>query len=185
MSFIAKHISNNDERIIYIARIHWIYIIKGLFWFLFLSLFGIALNFGLWYGLLRLSSATNSLMFIPESISKEYALFFLMLATGFMVFWIHFLKFFGTEIALTNHRIIYKVGVLFVSVEELELDEVKEERVKHGILGALLNYGEIHLDSRFVGDVRLPAVSNPYKLLKYINKVRVGQPVQNDGLPHS
>ncbi|HNQ92483.1 MAG TPA: PH domain-containing protein [Alphaproteobacteria bacterium] len=181
MSFIAKHISGNDERIVYIARIHWIYVLQGFLWFVLLSIGGIILNFGLWYGLYQLSSVVRVPFLIPESLSKEYALFFMMLTVGVMVLWIHILKFLGTEIALTSHRVIYKVGFFFVTVEELDLAEIKEERVHHGILGALLNYGEIHLDSRFVGDVTLPAIRNPYKLLKYINKVRIGMP--HDGLP--
>ncbi|HPQ50905.1 MAG: PH domain-containing protein [Alphaproteobacteria bacterium] len=173
MSFIAKHISNHDERIVYIARLHWIYFIKGIFWFCFLTLAGALLNFSFWYGLALFSKHTGYPVLFPDSFAyKDYALFFLMTATGIMTFWIHVLKMIGSEIALTNSRIIYKTGVFFVTVEELELSEIKEERVHHGVLGALLGYGEIHLDSRFVGDISLPAVTNPYKLLKYLHKVK-------------
>lgn len=173
MSFIAKHISNHDERIVYISRVHWIYLLKGFFWFCLLTITGGFLNFFLWYGLAKFAAATQYPVLFPEDLTKEYALFFLMLVTGAMVFWLYFLKFIGTEVAVTNHRIIYKTGFFFVTVEELELAEIKEERVEHGILGALLNYGEVHLDSRFVGDLIMPAIKTPYKLLKYVNKVRI------------
>lgn len=173
MSFIAKHISGNGERLVYIARLHWIYMLQGIFWFFLLGTTGVFLNYGFWYSLALFAHKTGYPLLFPDSFSlKEYALFFMMLATGIMVFWVHLLKVLGTEIALTNNRVIYKTGFFFVSVEELDISEIKEERVHHGILGNMLGYGTVHLDSRFVGDVTLPAIKNPYKLLKYIHKVR-------------
>lgn len=173
MSFIARHISGNGERLVYIARIHWIYVLKGAFWFVFLAAAGEALDLAFWYGMLHLGETTGRPINLPLDFSiRDQPLFYLMATTGFLVFFIHIMKYIGTEIALTNNRIIYKTGVFFVTVEELDLSEIKEEKVHHGILGALMGYGEIHLDSRFVGDVTLPAIKNPYKLLKHMHKVR-------------
>jgi hypothetical protein len=78
----------------------------------------------------------------------------------------------GTQIALTNQRLVYKTGLLIVNTEEIDLVEIRAETVHHGLLGRLLGYGRIKLDSRFVGDVFLPAVRAPYRLVKAMNTAR-------------
>ena len=97
-------------------------------------------------------------------------------AIGLMVGIIMLLKYYGTEIAITDHRVIYKTGLFFVTVEELELSEIKEEKVHHGLIGHLLNFGDTKLDSRFVGDLQLPFIKNPYKFLRFTHKVRASLP---------
>src|SRR5690606_27962605 len=40
------------------------------------------------------------------------------------------------------------------------------------ILGRFLNYGSVHLDSRFVRDMILPSIADPYRFLKALNEAR-------------
>ena len=56
----------------------------------------------------------------------------LFAVAGLMIAVIHFLKVIATEIALTDQRIIYKTGLIFVNVEEIDLAEIRAEQVKHG-----------------------------------------------------
>lgn len=81
-------------------------------------------------------------------------------------------KVLGTEIALTNKRLIYKTGLIFVQSSEVELAEVSEAKVNNGWFGVILGYGTINLDCRFVGDFAIPTIKNPYKILRQINKFR-------------
>ena len=57
MSFIAKHITHHDERLIYLARLHWIYIVKGIWWLILLGGFGIFINWLVLFKLAVLPSA--------------------------------------------------------------------------------------------------------------------------------
>ena len=172
MSFIAKHITRHDERLIYIARLHWIYLVKGIFWLLLLSVFGAYLN---WQVLLHTETLpSQSMPFIPYPFSILVDFIFGLVPTtvGIMIFLINLFKFMGTEIAITNKRLIYKTGLFFVQSGEVELSEVMEAKVDNGLLGIVLGYGKIHLDCRFVGDFELPYISSPYKLLRQMNKLK-------------
>lgn len=96
----------------------------------------------------------------------------LCIGGGAIIFFVYFFKYISTEILLTDKRILYKTGLVAVKAEELELQEVKEEKVNHGLFGYLLNYGAIHLDCRFVKDLDLPVVGHPIRLMKAIYKER-------------
>ena len=48
-----------------------------------------------------------------------------------------------TELVLTDRRAIAKFGLLTTSAVEIRLDKVESVRVTQGLLGRLLNYGDI------------------------------------------
>lgn len=170
MSFIAKHIVGSDERVVTITRLHWIYAVKGLMWFLFLAGFGFAADWGIYF-ISEGSGPIVSFSYIPFWL-QFHAVLALFLATGILVLWVYVIKLLSTEIVLTNKRVVYKRGLIFVEVEEISLDEISSETVNHGFLGSFLSYGTIFLDMRFVGDVHLPTVKDPYNLVKGINRMR-------------
>lgn len=177
MSFIAKHITHHDERLIYMARLHWIYLVKAFFWLILLAGSGAYLN---WQVLAHASTLpSQSMPFIPYpfSILIDMAMGLVPAFIGVMIFLIYAFKMMGTEIALTNKRLIFKTGLFFVQSAEVEISEIMEEKVNHGILGAILGYGSIHFDCRFVGDFELPVINQPYKLLRQMNKMRAGSHV--------
>jgi hypothetical protein len=172
MSFIAKHIVTTDERLIVLSRLHWIYIVKGLLWLVLSSLLGIGLDLGLFL-LTGKAGIDGGAYFDWLPMSWQiHTILAMCIFVGVMVFFMYLLKVTATEIALTTQRVIYKTGLFFVEVEEVVLDEISSERVDHGILGRLFDYGKIHFDMRFVGDVDLPAVRDPYRLLRAIHKLR-------------
>src|SRR5687768_8048820 len=49
----------------------------------------------------------------------------------------------STEIAITNKRVIAKVGFISRSTVEINLDKVEALRVEQGFWGRMLNYGTI------------------------------------------
>lgn len=172
MSFIAKHITHHDERLIYITRLHWIYLIKGFFWLFLLGGTGGYLN---WMVLMHSTTMPSEMMpFVPYPFSMllDFALGLVPALIGLMIFLIYLFMMMGTEIALTNKRLIYKTGVLFVQSSEVEISEIVEEAVNNGWFGVVLGYGSIHFDCRFVGDFEIPTISHPYKLLRQMNKMR-------------
>lgn len=167
MSYIAKNIIGGDERLIGIARLHKIYLIAGAFWG--------AVCIGIGFAIYRFAAVDtipdmkimgHNLGTMPDWILGIFT------ATGFFIFLVNLINVIAIELALTTRRVIYKRGLIMVEVEQIELDEIEGERVHHGVLGSLLNYGAITLDCRFINDIRLPAIRNPYKFIRALHKER-------------
>lgn len=172
MQSFIRHITGNDERIILLARLHWIYLATGFLWMAGLSVLGAALEYLLWI-YFGSSAPFREQEILGLHISSQTPFMIILFSgCGVMIFVLHAMKMFATEIALTNQRIIYKTGLIFVEVEEIDLVEIRAEHVHHGMLGRFLGYGRLQLDSRFVGDIHLPAVKKPYRLVKAMHTAR-------------
>ena len=172
MTRFIKNFISDGEHIIYTTRLHWIYAVEGMMWFLFMAAIGFTADYYLWkyFGSDAPESRSEILMLV---FGSNYPwIFYLFSGCGVFICLVHFFKLFATEIALTSQRLIYKTGLVFVDVQEIDLTEVRAEQIHHGLLGRFLGYGTLHLDSRFVGDIYLPAVRKPYNLLKAIHAFR-------------
>lgn len=172
MSFIAKHITHHDERLIYLTRPHWIMLLRGFFWFIALGALGGYIN---WLILFKFElTPSASLPFIPYPFSSliDLTAGLVPILMGLMIFLTYLFKFLGTEIALTNKRLIYKTGLIFVQSSEVEIAEVSEARVDNGWFGVMFGYGTVTFDCRFVGDFTVSLIRNPYKVIRQMNKLR-------------
>ena len=171
-SFI-RHITGPRERIIMIVRLHWIYALTGFVWMAALAALGMGLDLLLWqhFGSSVPVLAGNA-VFGVRIDAQTPMLLYLFGGCGAMIFLIHMIKYLATEVALTSQRLIYKTGLIFVEVEEIDIVEIHAEHVHHGFLGRFLGYGEVEFDSRFVDDIRLPAVKKPYKLIRAMHTAR-------------
>jgi hypothetical protein len=189
--FIRKIVAGH-ERIIVLTHLHWIYLLEGTLWFMGISIAGIRLD----HKLLELVGPPIAVLAFLAKLGLPVTVNTPLVSgcfvfVGLCVAAIYLFKYLGTEIGLTTQRIIYKTGLLFVETQEVDLVEIRSETVHHGILGRFLGYGRVKLDSRFVGDTNLPAVGNPYHLLKAINAARtqVHDPmvdaVPGDASPHA
>lgn len=171
MSFIAKHITHRDERLMYLTRLHSILIVRGFLWMVALVSLGIYINWLILYKFEILPSANLPFIRAPYSELIDIAAGLFPALLGVMIFCIYLFKVWGTEIALTNKRMIYKTGFIFVQSSEVDLHEVSEASVDNGWFGVPLNYGTLHLDCRFVGDVTIQTIRNPYGMVRQINKL--------------
>lgn len=172
MSFIAKHIVGNDERLIGVARPHWIYIFIGGFWAL------TVLYIGAWlhqtadiYGVLGRFSE-HIILYSRDFGERGVWLGGAFMATSAGIFLVFLVKYFSTEAGLTTKRVIRKTGLIAVEVQEIAIEEIESARIHHGWLGAVLGYGAIYLDCRFVGDVALPTIRHPYGFLRALHKAK-------------
>lgn len=166
MGSFIKNIIGAEERIVLLARLHWIYLMTGLGWLALFTGCGVAIDYFLWH----FWGATPPFADVP--ILGSHVSFLLALPGGAFICLLYVLKLWSTEIALTDMRLIYKTGLIFVEVEEVDLVEIRSEHVHHGLLGRFLGYGQLQLDSRFVGDIHLPAVKQPYRLIKAMHNAR-------------
>ena len=54
-----------------------------------------------------------------------------------------FIRNYSVEMAVTNYRVIYKIGILHIRTEELVNSRTEAVIVNQSILGRILNYGDI------------------------------------------
>lgn len=165
MKKFTRHVIGPDERLILSARLHWIYLVEGALWFAGAAALGMGFDRILWRYIFP--------FWVGSGAGNGHPIISLLFGgVGLTIFIFYLLKFLMTDIVLTSQRLIYKKGLIFVEVKEIDLIEIHAEYVHHGLLGRFLGYGKIKFDSRFIGDIRMPAVSHPYKLLKSMHSAR-------------
>jgi len=158
MAFVERLVGP-DENLVGIARLHWIYAIKGILWFFSSIIIGGSVQ-------------TLFAMYVPAIMVIGNAIFGISIFLGILMCVLLFGKMLFTELGLTTERLIYKRGLIFTDVREVDLEEIKSESVDNGALGRILNYGYLDLDARFIEDLDLPAISDPYRFVKAMNAVR-------------
>ncbi len=76
-----------------------------------------------------------------------------------------------TEIAVTNLRIIYKIGFISRSTVEMHMDKVESVDVDQSILGRILDYGNVTVRGTGAGFEPLRRVARPIDLRNHITGV--------------
>lgn len=175
MGYVRKVI-NADEKLLSISRPHWIYLFEGLLCFAILTIAGLVLDyyFYLYVGSHAIRFDIDLWLIQFNEIRTPIPWIFSF--SGFAIFYPLFLAYISAEIGLTNQRIIYKRNLIFIEIEQVDLEDIRAEHVSHGWFGWLLGYGRIRLDCRFIDDVRLPAIRKPYKLIKAMHTARMRHP---------
>lgn len=171
MAYIKKIVAK-DEELIGIARIHWIYALRGLFWFALLAGSGWFINSLMTRILLGTGSAIDSYYIANMLITLGNGAMLFLTAGGFLVFFLFSVKLVSTEVGLTDRRVIHKEGLIFVKVHQIDHEEIRGEKLDLGWFGRILDYGYLMLDCRFIGDVRLPAIENPERFLRALHTMR-------------
>ncbi len=69
-----------------------------------------------------------------------------------------------TEIAATNRRIIYKKGLIRRRTNEMNMDKVESVQVEQSILGRMLDYGTVTILGTGEGFETLRTIANPIEL---------------------
>ena len=69
-----------------------------------------------------------------------------------------------TEIAVTNHRIIYKAGFVRRNTVEILMDKVESVDVDQSIMGRLLDYGTVTVRGTGAGFEPLKGIARPIEL---------------------
>ena len=172
MAYIRK-IIGTDEKLVGIARLHWIYILKGTLWLLACMGFAWAVNSGILY-------LTHFLMETRGDLGTSATPFYLintwitpfMLITGLILLSFYVVKVVTTEIGLTTSRLIHKYGFIFVKVQEIDINEISGEALDLGMFGRFWGYGYLNLDCRFIGDVHLPAIEHPERFVRVLHQLR-------------
>ena len=67
----------------------------------------------------------------------------------------------GTEIAVTNRRVIYKTGIIRRRTVEMNVEQIESVQVDQSILGRVLGYGEISVHGTGEGIESMRLISDP------------------------
>jgi uncharacterized membrane protein YdbT with pleckstrin-like domain len=100
------------------------------------------------------------------SVTKGTGLFFLVLA-GFLIL-VPFIKRANSEFAVTNKRIIVKLGFFTTRTVELLHSKVEAISVNQGLLGKMLGYGDIVVTGTGGTREEFKAVASPLELRRAV-----------------
>ncbi len=76
-----------------------------------------------------------------------------------------------TELGVTNKRVIYKTGIISRKSEEMKLTSIETVEIDQGILGRMLNYGNIKVSGRGASDVVFRTVKDPMAVKRAIESI--------------
>lgn len=71
------------------------------------------------------------------------------------------IRYFTTELAITNKRIIAKFGLISRSTIEINLQKIESIQVHQGILGRIFNFGSIVVSGAGNPQAPIPGISSP------------------------
>jgi len=91
-------------------------------------------------------------------------------AIGVVLFLSILIPVWTTEIAVTNHRLIFKRGLFKRAAADLQLRAIEQVGLQQGVLARLLNMGRIQVHGTGVDDVHLPVIADPVALQRSIQE---------------
>jgi uncharacterized membrane protein YdbT with pleckstrin-like domain len=74
----------------------------------------------------------------------------------------------SVEMAVTNYRVIYKVGFFNIRREELENKRIEGVEVRQSFMGRILNYGDIWFSGTGTSKVAFRRVLAPWRVKSVI-----------------
>lgn len=80
---------------------------------------------------------------------------------GLIAWLIAAVKFYSTELAITNKRVIAKVGFIRRSTVEINLQKIESIQVNQGILGRIFNFGTIIISGAGTPQAPITSISKP------------------------
>jgi uncharacterized membrane protein YdbT with pleckstrin-like domain len=148
MSYV-KHILQPGEQVLVVGRLHWIIYWHAIFWF------ALAAGAGTFAHHFR---ETNYLRLV--GIGFTIVLFLFGLIALIRAWW----HAFTTEIAVTNHRVIYKQGFINRHTDEMNIDKIESVIVDQSIFGRVLDYGTINIRGTGASIEQLKLISHAVAL---------------------
>jgi hypothetical protein len=144
MSYVER-ILQPGEQIRHISSIHWIVYWAGV---------GVALLAAVAYLLSETRPLTRFWLYTACALALVAVV---LLVQEWLRWWI-------TEIAVTNRRVIYKKGFIWRQTNEMNMDKVESVQVDQSILGRMLDYGTVTILGTGEGFETLRTIAGPIKL---------------------
>src|SRR5712691_4098024 len=150
MSYVNR-VLQPGEVVRHVASLHWILYVPGvLVWLVAAVIF----------------------FLVPEQPGfvrwVAFIAMWLCFAVGLVLIAQAWFRWWTTEIAVTDRRIIHKTGFIWRNTTEIAMDKVESVEVKQGVLGRILDYGDVRI--RGVGSQSEPlrTIAHPLELRNHI-----------------
>lgn len=79
-----------------------------------------------------------------------------------LIFWVAAaIRYFTTELAITNKRVIAKFGLISRSTIEINIQKIESIQVRQGIIGRIFNFGSIVVSGAGNPQAPVPGISSP------------------------
>ncbi len=98
--------------------------------------------------------------------AKLHWIIFVSLRAIFTLWIAPFIAWFTSEFAITNKRVIIKVGLISRRTLEMNLAKIESVNVNQGALGRILNYGSITVIGTGGTRETFPGISQPLEFRK-------------------
>jgi uncharacterized membrane protein YdbT with pleckstrin-like domain len=153
MGYVERHLLPN-ERVLYKTRLHWILFFKPLL----VILAGAVLAGVLW-----------NVLNPPWLWYVGLGIVAIGLGWGF----VHFVELMTSEFAVTSSRLIFKVGLIARYTTELLLAKVESIGVNQGLLGRMLNFGDLTVTGTGGAREVFHRVRDPIGFRNYVQQASV------------
>jgi len=153
MGYVKNNLLN-DEKVQYQAKLHWIIFIGPAFWFLVMVYCIISAN------------SVKADDAISMYATAGAILFFVVLIWGLKAL----IQYVTSEFAVTNKRVIIKVGLIKRVTLELNLNKVEGISVDQSVLGRIFNYGTIRVTGTGGTGQPFKAIKAPLEFRKKVQE---------------
>jgi len=145
MSYVTK-VLQGGESVIATGHLHWI----G-YWRSFVCIALAVATRGI-------PAPDAGLRFVVDLVAVGLVIFGLVF--GLHTAWLRW----GTEIGVTNRRVIYKRGILSRRTAEMNMDKIETVLIDQSLLGRLLGFGAISIRGSGASIETLPHIAKPIAL---------------------
>ena len=152
MSYVSQVIQPG-EQLRHIARIHWVVYLPGIV---------LAVAALVMFGYSEAAMGGKMFWKTGAALCGLAAAYFL--GREWFTWW-------TTEIAVTNHRIIFKTGLVRRHTNEMNMQKVESVKVDQSVLGRILNYGDVVIIGTGEGQEQLKSVAAPVDLRNHITGI--------------
>ena len=144
MSYIEKSLGDG-ERVVSIARFHWLYDAKA------------------WLAVILPIAILIAVMIHADEQNRQTYLIggLVLFGVGFAVFLNMMIRKWTTEIGVTSHRFVKKTGFISLHTDEIALPNIEGVKVTQGLWGRIWGYGHLRVEGTGVDAVELPTIDDP------------------------
>ena len=154
MGYVERHLLPG-ERVLYKTRLHWVLFIKPVL---------LVLAGGVLAALLRQVQDPPWLWIFGAAVA----------VIGLVWAFVHYVEVMTSEFAVTTSRLIFKVGLISRYTTELLLAKVESIGVQQGLVGRLLNYGDLTVTGTGGAREVFRRVRDPIGFRNHVQQASIG-----------
>ncbi len=153
MSYIKKTLTAGEVLIVS-KKLHWLFWMAP--WPLFLIVFCIG------------SSVFLLIFLFTEASKLDFVFSWLIFGPSFIGLLYYFIKYISIENVVTNKRVVFKRGFIYVDTDELRMERLENIQIKQSLLGRIFRYGDLEFKGTGGSAVVFKLIANPISTKKKI-----------------